>query len=127
LAREQLETTGIRLRLDMPESLPDLALPSDVRHNLVLFVKEAIHNVVKHAEASQLTVGIMCKGPILALTVSDDGRGMNAPGSTPLHCSHGNGLLNMQQRVESLDGQFELRSQPGRGTLVQARLNLGKL
>jgi signal transduction histidine kinase len=128
LAREQLESTDIRLRLEMPEPWPTLPLPSDVRHNLVLFVKEAIHNVIKHSGAHQVTVGLSCDHLTLVVTVADDGHGLLAAAEaakTHRHSS-GNGLINMRQRIESIGGQFQVRSQPGKGTTVAATVRLRK-
>ena len=129
LAREHLENTDIRLRLDLPDSLPDVPLPSDVRHNLVLFVKEAIHNAVKHSAAHQVSVGLICNHATLVLSVADDGRGIGlATADSKSHrCSTGNGLPNMRQRIESIGGRFELRSQPGQGTTVQATVKLSRV
>ena len=50
-AQEYLTLAGIQLRLDVPAHLPPHQLRSDVRHNLFLAVKEALHNIVKHAHA----------------------------------------------------------------------------
>jgi ligand-binding sensor domain-containing protein/signal transduction histidine kinase len=129
LAREHLENTDIRLRLELADSLPDVPLPSDVRHNLVLFVKEAIHNAVKHSAARQVSVGLTCNHHTLVLSVADDGRGIGAAtaDSKPHRCSTGNGLPNMRQRIESIGGCFELRSQPGQGTTLQATVKLRRV
>jgi signal transduction histidine kinase len=55
-APEYLHSAGIRCRLDVPMDVPPLPLPADVRHHLHLAMKEALHNVAKHAEASEVKV-----------------------------------------------------------------------
>ena len=124
--REYLEPSAVRCRLDVPELLPDLRVPSDVRHNLVLFVKEALNNAVKHADARQVTVALQLANRSITLTVTDDGGGFDPQPSNlkSQPAAHGNGLGNMRQRVEAIGGRFELWSQPGQGTRVQAVVRL---
>lgn len=128
-AREYLEPSAVRCRLDVPEFLPDLRVPSEVRHNLVLFVKEALNNAVKHAAAQQVTVALRFENHTLTLTVTDDGRGFDRQNAergrrNEERPSAGNGLGNMRQRVEAVGGEFELQSEPGKGTRVQAVVRL---
>ncbi len=129
-AREYLEPSAVRCRLDVPELLPDLRVPSEVRHNLVLFVKEALNNAVKHAAARHVTVSLQLEDHTLTLTVNDDGRGFAVEDfqlSTPSsqHAGSGNGLGNMRQRIAAIGGRFELWSQPEKGTRVKATVKLG--
>jgi signal transduction histidine kinase len=126
LAREYLEVSGIRCRLEVPEMLPDVRVPSDVRHNLALFVKEALNNAVKHSAARQISVGLKLAGVNLTINVTDDGCGFDPQLSTPTPqtSANGNGLANLRKRVEELGGQFELCTQPGQGTRVGATVKL---
>ena len=125
-AREYLEPCSLRCRLDMPEVLPARRVSSEVRHNLVLFVKEALHNAVKHSAAQQVSVALRLDGDLLAITVTDDGRGLHAqvPGLGPTPVCHGNGFGNMRHRIESVGGQFELSDSAGGGVSVKATVQL---
>jgi signal transduction histidine kinase len=108
-----------RCRLDVQEPLPSCPLASDVRHNIFLITREALHNVAKHASASEVWLRIRVENHEALLTIEDDGRGFTA--SEP---QRGNGLENMRRRAESMAARFELRSAPGSGTMIQIRLPL---
>src|SRR6185503_14274797 len=74
-AQEYLALAGLRYRLDVPESLPAVPIPPDVRHNVFLAFKEAVNNVVKHAQASSAQVRLRLETDRFTLEVQDDGRG----------------------------------------------------
>jgi len=121
LAREYLEPSGIRCRLDLPAQLPDVRVPSETRHTLVLFVKEALNNIVKHSHAREVWLALKVADHTLTLALLDDGCGFEMPSSSSKsRFRDGNGLLNLRKRAEAMGGQFELRSHPGQGTCVKA-------
>lgn len=98
-AQEVLPPAGLDVRFQVPTDLPDPELTADRRHHLYLIYKEALHNVVKHARATTVTVQLAATGAGLALTVADDGRGHDCqlrPG--------GHGLANMQARARAVGG-----------------------
>lgn len=108
------EDTPFKLDLDFPEKKPDLKFNPDLKRTLFLVVKEALHNVAKHSHAEHISVAFHCPDHKYHLTISDDGKGFDVP-STQLK---GNGLKNMQKRMESVGGKIEIESQPEKGTLV---------
>lgn len=118
--QEFLAPTTVRCRLDLPQSLPALVVRGEVRHALYLVIKEALHNAVKHAGATEVRLGLAVEQSRLRLTVADDGRGFVPEQTAP----GGNGLSNMRQRTERIGGSFELTSAPGRGTRIEIRLEL---
>lgn len=118
-AQNFLRTAGVRCRIEMPLQLPRQPLAADTRHNLFLAVKEALHNVVKHAAASEVRI-VLTPGPAgLELLVADNGRGF-----TPGGAARGNGLANMRRRLEDIGGRCDLQSEPGAGTRITFRLPL---
>jgi signal transduction histidine kinase len=119
-AQEFFRYSPVRCRLDIPPDLPPLHLTTEVRHNLFLAVKEALNNVLKHAQATNARVTLQLKSSSLAISVEDDGRGFTPEAQRP----GGNGLRNMRQRLESLGGRVEVESTPGRGTTVLFLANL---
>jgi signal transduction histidine kinase len=116
-ANQFFESTSIRCRLEIPAKLPTLLLPADVRHDLFLVVKEALHNVLKHSQASQVRVRLTAIDSTVEITVTDNGCGFNAAGAG--EGRKGNGLGNMRQRMEALGGAFHLESATGQGTSLR--------
>jgi PAS domain S-box-containing protein len=80
-------------------------------------VSEALTNVLKYARASSATIRVARRDDVLIVEVSDDGVG----GAEP---SDGSGLGGLRDRVEALDGTFELESPAGAGTRIRAELPL---
>ncbi len=93
--------------------------PLEVRRNVLPIFKEALHNILKHARAQGVTVEIGLTERRLALTIRDDGVGME-PSAAP----GGHGLRNMQRRAEEIGGQLTIESRPGAGTLIHLEVPL---
>ena len=124
-----LRSDKIRLRLDFPDEIPDLFLGGAARYQIALVVREALTNVVRHSQATEVTLSLKVEGQtppsdergrgngaappkLLVVKVKDNGRGM-LPGG-----KHGNGFANMKARVEKIGGKFECISSPGAGTTL---------
>lgn len=119
-AHDLLSAANIRCRLDLPVRLPATPLTSAVRHNLFLAFKEALHNVVRHAAATEVQISLALADRALELTVADNGRGFTVPaGKGP-----GNGLANLRHRLGEVGGTCQLVSESGRGTTVRLCLQL---
>jgi len=106
-------------RLEVPDLPPSVPLTSQVRHNLIMAAKEAIHNVIKHAHATEVRIRIVFQAAALSISIQDDGCGFDPNATT-----HGNGLDNLKRRLEAIGGTFTLESQPGKGTTVVLRLRI---
>jgi signal transduction histidine kinase len=117
------ETSPIRCRYDLPEHVPPLALTSEARRNLFLVTKEALHNILKHAEAKEVQIKMALHRHDLELSIADNGKGFCHQDVSRF----GNGLNNMQKRMADIGGQFEISSQPGAGTIIKIRLRLVSL
>ncbi len=128
-AGDYLKAAGIRCRLEVPDHLPGRTLSATVRHNVFLIVKEALHNVAKHAAADEVTLRLASDGVGLKLVIEDNGRGFDLEASElrpgPGLERRGNGLVNMRARAAEIGGRIEFRSAPGRGTSLQLEVNLG--
>lgn len=122
-AYDYLSAAKIRCRLDVPWQLPTLAVTAEIRHNLFLAFKEAIHNVVQHGAAAEVRVELELSRQQLVLRVADDGRGFD-PAEPPSEATaagrieRGNGLANMRRRLAEIGGTCEVHSESGRGTTV---------
>jgi signal transduction histidine kinase len=89
-------------------------VPASVEATAYFVAAEALANVVKHAQASRVTIDVTRANGTLALNVTDDGVG----GADAM----GSGLRGLRDRVEALDGQFVIESPQGRGTRVSAAI-----
>ncbi len=118
LAKEFLEPTGIRCRLDVSASLPDALLTTEVRHNVFLAAKEAMNNTVQHAKAAELWLRMTAENGLFTIEIEDDGCGFLASEAN----KGGNGLRNMAERMHEIGGQFEVSPREGGGTVVRLRL-----
>ena len=111
-ANEFFRPTPARCRQDLPLLIPEVQLPAEVRHNLFLACKEALNNVQKHAQATEVWLRLTVADSRLDLLIEDNGLGF------PVQPRSGNGLQNMQARLAAIAGECRVDSQPGRGTRV---------
>ena len=114
-AAHQFEGTAIRARLDFEPVPAECHVSATFRRNLVLVVKEALHNVLKHSGATELHFRLSVADNDLVLHIEDNGRGFDLAGRT----GSGNGLGNMRQRLRDLGGVLEIETAPGRGTRIR--------
>ena len=119
-AQDFFRMTEVRCRLDVPVSVPEYPMSTDMRHSLFLAVKEALNNIAKHAEATEAWVRLIVKDGFFTIAIEDNGKGF----SLASLAERGNGLRNIRKRLESLGGRCELITEPGRGTKVKLVLPL---
>lgn len=117
-AVDYLRLIGIRCRLDFPPEIPDRELSTDLRHNLFLVIKEALHNIFKHANATEVWMRVTADAQALQIVVEDNGRGFATTPDDAL----ADGLRNMKQRMVDIGGDFRVESVPGAGTKIILRL-----
>src|SRR6266540_704339 len=114
------ERAASRGNLELTADLPDLTpprLPSNVRIALFRSAQEAIINVLRHADATQLAVSLHRENGRVRLRVEDDGRGFD-PNVASQNEAPSWGLKIMRERIESIGGKVQIESEPGHGTRV---------
>jgi signal transduction histidine kinase len=111
------ENTAVNCRLEMPVDLSSAPLSAELRHDLFLVVKEALNNILKHAQASEVRLRVLEDGPTVRIVIQDNGCGFEPNQLGPGRRGHG--LGNMRQRMADLDGQFSIVSAPGSGTRIE--------
>ena len=116
-AQEYLALAGLRYRAEVPAQLPAIAIPPEVRHNVFLAFKEAVNNVVKHAQASEVWIRLRLQTGNFVLSIEDNGRGLG--GLDAQAAQTRNGLRNMRKRMEDIGGEFEAGPASGRGTAIR--------
>jgi two-component system NarL family sensor kinase len=114
-----LSGRGIDARLDYPR---ELELGEEVESLLYRVAQEALRNVAAHARAEHVEVSVSTSGPTVSLTVRDDGVGFSA-GVAIERASAGHlGLSLLAELVREHGGQFEIESEPGKGTRVRVEV-----
>lgn len=111
-ADEMLKNADIQFTCQVHAPIPEIQLSQHDRHQIYLVVKEALHNIVKHARANAVTIDFHSFTP-LRVSIRDNGRGLPA---TP-DALMGNGLRNMQKRARELRGALKVFGD--NGTVVQ--------
>jgi len=108
---ELLDNVGISYHFHIDRPIVSTAISQELRRNVYLVVKEAIHNVVKHARASCVSINVHV-GKDLEISISDDGKGFDQEKAQRF----GNGLKNMHARMAKINGW--LRIEVSKGTCL---------
>ena len=118
IATEVLTANNIELKWKVPaeDTLPNL--PFNTKRNLFLAFKEAVNNIVKHAEASLVRVEIRVINNEFHLWLTDNGKGFDAQNID----NQGNGLKNFKARMSEVAGTVILESTIGEGTTITFKL-----
>ena len=115
-SNELFSGDSTRCRLDLPADLPAIPLPPEMRHNTFLILKEALTNVLKHAQAREVHVLAKATSSTIEFVVQDDGIGFD-PDKVPAGTKH-NGLTNMHRRAETMGAKLFIQ-RPAKGTIVR--------
>lgn len=112
---ELFDKTTIAFSADqIPKELQEITLTMDWKRHLIMTFKEAMHNVLKHAEASNVSLNFEYKNDLLEILLRDDGKGFSLEEKYD-----GYGLRNMKSRVKELSGELKIESEGNMGTTVQ--------
>lgn len=117
LVQEFERTTGIPATMQIQVSQ---GLPGDIAIALYRIMQEAMTNIAKHSQATQVNLTLNETLKELELIVEDNGRGFD-----PTQNTTGFGLQSMRERTEALDGLFYLNSQPGQGCRLHLNIPQG--
>jgi len=112
----------LRVRLESDDYTPQAP---DREEALYRMIREAVHNVVKHARATDAEVRLRSTADAVSVTVRDNGIGFASTERTNsgrFRAAHGLGLLSMHERAAEHGGTFRIGGEPGRGTLVEITL-----
>ncbi|NIV30719.1 MAG: sensor histidine kinase, partial [Anaerolineae bacterium] len=111
------EATGFVVHQVLPEEMPEL--PGTYRLAIYRAAQEALTNIQKHAEATQVWLMLSTQDDAVTLLVGDDGQGVSLSGE-----QSGFGLRGMRERAAQLGGELHLEPRRGGGTQVSLRLPL---
>jgi signal transduction histidine kinase len=114
-AERFLRLANIAWRVEGPFKHDDHVVDSRHRHELFLAFKEALTNIVRHSDATEVRLKIQVEQRLLCLTIADNGRGWVKVGQL----DGMDGVANMRARLEKLGGGFKVSSKTGEGTVVR--------
>lgn len=101
--RAYFEPFSIPFEIYFPDEIPDIKLNNEQRRNLFLVAKELLHNALKHAKASNISISLRITSKQLIFRVVDDGIGMR---KTKVKASS-NGIRNLKKRMKDIGGNIE--------------------
>jgi two-component system, NarL family, nitrate/nitrite sensor histidine kinase NarX len=111
------ETSGLPVRLCQGD--PPADLPPEIQAQLMRIVQEALSNIRKHAQASQVAIEWFIRDGEFWLEIQDDGLGFS-PEDVSGAAQHG--LRGIRERSDLIGAEFQVISRPGEGTIVRLRL-----
>jgi two-component system sensor histidine kinase DegS len=119
---EELER-DLEIRITVKTKGVDRKLSSETQILLFRIAQEALNNIRKHAHASNVVIKLEGGDNEIKMTVTDDGEGFRAPDKIEGMVSAGRlGLMGMHERARLLNGTLHIKSAPGKGTEITARL-----
>ena len=110
---ELLSPKEITCDFNIDETISDKIVNPLARKNLLLIVKEAMNNISKYSEADRVLISLKQAGEDVLLTIRDNGKGFDVAAAM-----NGNGLGNMKQRCEQLNGRLTIDTDPGKGVAI---------
>ena len=123
LLYETFVDNGIHYQADinMPEEA--IVLPDELKNDTFLILKEATHNIIKHAKAKSVTLLAYVIDHTCSISLMDDGIGFDEQ-NLHLKGSHGNGLINIRRRAVDSNIVLSIHSQPGKGTMIHLEFKI---
>ncbi len=118
-AVEYLANHEIKCDASTPMHLPATFIPGEMRRNIFLTVKECLHNVVKHANASSVYFSVELNGKI-QIIIHDNGKGIDLENRRP----YSNGVTNIYERMKEINGSAAIVNDRGTKVLLEIPLLL---
>jgi signal transduction histidine kinase/ligand-binding sensor domain-containing protein len=116
-ASDLLTSRNIVVRFESAEL--DVSLNAEIRRELFLIFKEAIHNLARHSDCSMAAIFLSSTRDEIRMEIRDDGRGFD-----PVNVHRGHGLPSMRARAARLNGICEVQSRPGEGSVITVAVPL---
>ncbi|HNU48860.1 MAG TPA: histidine kinase, partial [Bacteroidia bacterium] len=118
---EYLEDFPIEVSYAFPENIPSEKINIEISRNILMIVKESLQNIVKHSNASKVSIRIEIQ-PVFKLIIAENGIGFSMNEKTT-----GNGLRNMSERSKNIGASLNISSKPGEGSKLSLEKNLNIL
>lgn len=108
-ALEYFEDSGVACKISIPEKLPNIEVIGEIRRNVFMVVKEALNNILKHANATEVNINLVRVPDGLCLYIKDNGTGIDFEKLRQF----GNGLKNMKKRMDDIQIEFTIENKDG--------------
>lgn len=118
ISKAQFAKEDIHFSFEVDSNCSNLEFSSTTGIHLYRVVQEAVNNSMKYADPKTIQVSISKENQELKIQISDDGLGFD-----PNEVVAGNGLYNMQKRIDEINGTFKLTSTVNRGTIIELVMN----
>lgn len=112
--------SSIRILFDIQEKLPALSIESDLRHALLMSIKEVLNNALKYSEANTIWLHLSTNNQKLHITIQDNGKGFDL--EQEYH--KGNGIKHILTRLRRYNGNTRIETSPDYGCTVHFELGL---
>ena len=106
-AMEYFETSRISVQMELDEFREDQQISGEIRRQVFLIFKEALHNIVKHAQTERVLIQIHAEGEKLSILIRDYGKGLKPELERN---RNGNGMKTMQERISRLKGTMKMKN-----------------
>ncbi len=117
LVVEYFEPLPTQLHIVTPENISEIPVSGKIRRNILLSVKEALHNIVKHSQATEVNIHFTT-GAYFSISISDNGIGFD-PSLTQ---SYNNGLQNIKERLSIIGGSCSISNNGGTSIILKIPL-----
>ena len=121
-AGEILAPMDITVKYDVDEKVDAIQPSMTARRNMYLLFKEAINNVSKYSQASEVSVRMIVEEGYFHMHIDDNGTGFHVN-----QAQNGNGLMNMSERAKGIGGRFHISSHIGRGTQLHLTVEIARI
>jgi signal transduction histidine kinase len=110
-----------KVEIDFRQSGVPRNLPKEISLSLFRVLQESLQNAVKHSGVGHFSVDLRGTPSEIQLVVNDSGAGFD---QQDMLTRRGLGLISMRERLQMVSGEFSVKSEPGRGTTIWARVPL---
>jgi signal transduction histidine kinase len=118
-ASDILESKNINYQFRLDEDIENMRLPMEQRREIFLIFKEAVNNLCKYAQCSNVIFEMKMHSGNFMFSIKDDGAGFDTNNNFA-----GNGLKNMKQRAMNIGGTLNIHSTKGTGTEIRLQAKI---
>ncbi|WP_298394542.1 sensor histidine kinase [Flavobacterium sp.] len=118
IEKAKIAKENIQFEFNIDENLVSIKLSSLVGINIYRTIQEALNNAIKYSESSKISVDVKSFQDKIQINIQDNGKGFDIE-----NVDFGNGLNNMKKRIEEIDGEFEVNSIVGKGTVININID----